>query len=361
MLPGSISKQSRLYYLLLFTIVLTQTILNCNTINSFPGTALFKNQTSSDNFIIRWAFQSICKHFFDPNIIPCSWPTHPNGISLNPENVEEGDTIFVRNVDRFFKEIHPFIAYPYIMITHGDYRDTCQESYFHYLDDSKIIAWFSIHPFKCGHKKFHPLPLGIRQEPTYYKNRSSMNAFFKRLREQAKKTKLLTLNFDTDKNTEREKVLKLFIDSSWCFKQKERLPFEIYMKEMASYKFALCPRGWGPDTYRTWEALIVGTIPIVRRGDYGFLETSKNRDQMRKSSQLDELYQNLPVLIINDWDEITETFLEQKYCEISSQHYSLERLYSEYWVSKIIAVQDSYFTEKIFREGIYGQMVTPYN
>ena len=45
---------------------------------------------------------------------------------------------------------------------------------------------------------------------------------------------------------------------------------------MAKAKFALSPGGTGPDTYRTWEALLVGTIPIV------------------KTSQLDNLYSDLP-------------------------------------------------------------------
>ena len=42
----------------------------------------------------------------------------------------------------------------------------------------------------------------------------------------------------------------------------------------------------GLDAHRTWEALLVGTIPIVR------------------SSKLNPLYERLPVIIVNRWEEV---------------------------------------------------------
>ena len=86
---------------------------------------------------------------------------------------------------------------------------------------------------------------------------------------------------------------------------------------MAHYKFALSPRGWGPDCYRTWEALLVGTIPIVRRCQFDMylVRSDDVVDSGMKCTitspaggELDKLYQDLPVLIIDNWEELTDEF-----------------------------------------------------
>lgn len=314
----------------------------------------------SDSFIIRWAFQEMCDHFYDPNTIECAWPTKPQGITLNPLDIEEGDCIFVRNAVQFFKEIHSSIQKPYIIISHGDYRDTCNEELFHYLDDPKIIAWLSIHPFKRAHKKFHPLPLGINQEPEYFAQKASLDLFFRNLREQTSKTKLLCLNFAAEKNPERQKILDLFADKPWCC-NNEIQPFIEYMREMASSKFVLSPRGWGPDSYRTWEALLVGTIPIVKKGEWGINKNESrhvHRPQEIILSQLDTLYIDLPILIINDWQEITEQFLQEKYKEITSRMYNLDKLYKKYWLNKLNHIRNAYFQEHMSGISILNQLRT---
>ena len=37
-----------------------------------------------------------------------------------------------------------------------------------------------------------------------------------------------------------------------------------YLMTLGSHKFVLSPRGNGLDAHRTWEAMLVGAIPIVR-------------------------------------------------------------------------------------------------
>ncbi len=327
--------------------------------NTCAGKNIFDEPQASCNFIIRWAFAKLCNHFYDPNTVPCSWPTKPQGISFHPSDINETDVIFVRNTKRFFSEMHPHINHPYIILTHGDYRDTCDENFFHYLDDPKIIAWLSIHPFKKAHKKFVPLPLGIRQEHAYFENKEIYNEFFKNLREQASKDKLLCLNFDPEKNQLREAIIEKFSSKPWCCRQ-EKLPFIQYMKEMSTYKFVFSPRGWGPDSYRTWEALLVGTIPIVKRGEFEIIDIVKGiiPESLDQSvdSQLDTLYANLPVLLIDDWANITEEFLKQKYIEMTKKNYDLASLYMEYWVSKIDAIKEHHYQDKIDKMSIFSQL-----
>lgn len=57
--------------------------------------------------------------------------------------------------------------------------------------------------------------------------------------------------------------------------------------------FDLSPRGHGVDCYRTWESLALGMIVIVQRGP------------------LDRLYDNLPVVLVDDYAQITPKLLHQ--------------------------------------------------
>ena len=92
---------------------------------------------------------------------------------------------------------------------------------------------------------------------------------------------------------------------------------ESYLEDLASSYFVLSPRGHGLDCHRTWEALYMGAIPIV------------------KSSGMDALFSDLPVLIVKDWSEITESFLLKKWAEMKNTHYNFEKLYLSYWLSWI--------------------------
>lgn len=90
---------------------------------------------------------------------------------------------------------------------------------------------------------------------------------------------------------------------------------------LQKYKFILCPPGAGEDTHRTWETLYLGCIPIVQ------------------SSPLDELYADLPVVVINNWDEISISFLEHEYKRISLnkklKKYDMSKIMMEYWYKRI--------------------------
>jgi hypothetical protein len=89
--------------------------------------------------------------------------------------------------------------------------------------------------------------------------------------------------------------------------------FETYLQEVRTHRFCLCPPGRGIDIHRTWETLMVGTIPIVISGP------------------LDHLFKKLPVISISDWSIITESYSQEKYEEIRKSAYDFSILYSDYW------------------------------
>lgn len=236
--------------------------------------------------------------------------------TLNPAAVQKGDSIFITNhqAEVFFKEIHPKIENPYILISHvtdenapGEFRS--------YLDDPKLLGWFAMNYDGYLHKKMHAIPIGLAPKKLPHGNLDAV----RRVKEmKLNKLHLLFMNITIQTySQERWEVFKKFAHCDFCYRTGKK-PFEEYLIDMAQSKFVVAPRGAGIDTYRLWEALYVGSIPIV------------------KTSSLDGLYEGLPVLVIQDWDEITEEFLERKYEEFSSKQFSLEKLELPYWLHLIV-------------------------
>jgi hypothetical protein len=64
---------------------------------------------------------------------------------------------------------------------------------------------------------------------------------------------------------------------------------------MAKSKFILSPEGTGIDCHRIYESIYFDAVPLL------------------KTSRMDNFYKNLPVLIVDKWEDITEDFLNTNY------------------------------------------------
>ncbi len=269
----------------------------------------------SGNFVIRWAFQNLCDHHYDPRSVWATPTKDDRPATFKPSDVKPGDMIFVRDSKRFFKEKHHKIKVPYFILTSGEYLDMFQEKYFKYLQDDKVLAWFTIHPCDVEHERVIPIPLGIVQYDHLYGRRKKVHSQFMGFRVTSKK-KLVYMNFTEWHMPFRTKIKKYFKKQSFVT-HRERCSFKEYISELAQHKFVISPPGLGPDCYRVWESCLVGTIPIVQH------------------SHMDKMYEGLPILFIDNWSEVTEEFLQEKYLEMTSKTYSQEKLYMEYWIDVI--------------------------
>lgn len=86
---------------------------------------------------------------------------------------------------------------------------------------------------------------------------------------------------------------------------------------MSNYAFVISPMGNGMDCHRTWEALCLGCIPIV------------------KSSELNPVYGKLPVLIVEKWQDVTIELLNKTIAEYKTRVFDYERLTLSYWTQLI--------------------------
>ena len=248
--------------------------------------------------------------------------------SNTTNKVKPGDTVYVNSMvlDRFFRDIHPTINAPYILITHGGWPSVPGKLEC-YLDDPKIIAWFGKN-IDRNHPKLHPLPIGLANKDTHCGNINVVKSTIAPTPTSRRTDKLVYMNMIIRSNPkEREAALKTLKNKEFC-QYNERKPFAQYMKELSQFRFVASPNGLGIDCHRTWEAMLVGTIPIVTRSSIG------------------ELFDDLPVLIIDNWDQVTREFLEQKFEEITSKSYNLKKLYADYWFEQIRKIQQEYRSKR---------------
>jgi hypothetical protein len=138
---------------------------------------------------------------------------------------------------------------------------------------------------------------------------------------------LLYLNFNT--RTHRSRIIaqqllsqKSFIynkiNTSITIENLQSAHIEYY-NDLVNSKFCLCPQGNGIDTYRMWECLYLGTIPVVE-----------------KSNFTQHFVNTLPILEVESYHKINEKMLQEQYELISKKSYDLNMLNMWYWKQKWI-------------------------
>jgi hypothetical protein len=107
----------------------------------------------------------------------------------------------------------------------------------------------------------------------------------------------------------------------FCHFVTSRIPQDECWRMHADFAFEASPHGNGLDCFRTWEALALGTVPIVRR------------------SSLDPLYRDhgLPVAIVCEWSDVNADRLLQWAEELVPQlESSYAKLSSDYWTGLVL-------------------------
>jgi hypothetical protein len=247
--------------------------------------------------------------------------------NFDPGKVEKGDVIFLSNVNydiepstcikKFFNDYAPLIKNPYILVTHNSDLNIT-EQFIPYLESANLFVWFAQN-VGFSHPKLKHIPIGL-ENALWGRNYVGILNNIKASGKNKEKKYLLYMNFNAATNArERRPAYDCFKGKDFCH-VTSGMSTEGYLWDVAQAKFVVSPHGNGLDCHRTWEALYLGVIPVV------------------KKSSLDPLYEDLPVLIVNDWHEVTREFLETKYAQMMSTPYKLEKLYMPYWQEVFINI-----------------------
>jgi hypothetical protein len=263
---------------------------------------------SSSPYISGDTFRAVCDVIIDEKRIP-----------FDPARLQPGDVIFVKTdlLGFFFTVVAPHIRYPYILITHNS-DAPAPGKYARHLNDASLIAWFGQNSNCAGHPKFFPIPIGLAN--AYWPHGDVRIIDQIRAEPLEEKRYQVYANFAKETHPGRVKVANLFKSKPFCY-HATRKPYAEYIREMKRAVFVLSPRGNGLDCHRHWEALWMGSIPIVEH------------------STLDPLFDGLPVILVNNWHEVTESFLHEQYERIQQQTFELERMFAPYWIGKIEALK----------------------
>lgn len=316
---------------IILTILMTILLLTIDNVNAQEETYVVQtpcphaivplnpaNRKSSYPYISGDAFREICDFIIDETKIP-----------FNPRDVKDGDTVFLHgdHLDYFFSTIHDKIKAHYILVTHNSDYDI-PGKFVDHLDDETLAGWFGQNVV-LDHPKMHPLPIGLANKFWKHGNPAIMDKALQRFGNKPHRKRLLYMNFSIT-HPDRWSVYNLFLKKPFCTIHELRNhiehggldPFK-HLHDLAHHAFVLSPRGNGLDAHRTWETLLMGSIPIVQ------------------TSASDSMYDDLPVLIIDRWEEITEQFLHEKYEKIIAREYNVKKLYAPYWIDQIHALQEA--------------------
>ena len=278
-------------------------------ISKFPNTL----RLPSYPYVTGDSFRKFSDHILD------------EGKKINIKKVKKNDVVFVQSnfIDEYFAKYNSKISEKHILISHNNLHPIT-EKYQNQVGDN-ILCWFAQNlGIKTETKKLKALPLGIENIRTYS---NGVTSHFESKIVKANinlKPNLVLSSFAPHTNFEKRgelaeivKNLK-YVDIFVYPNHKE------YVNNLSSYKFNICPSGAGIDTHRFWESLLVKSVPIVLRNN--LINHFLNHE--------------IPMLVINDWNELhnfDSEKLNKLYQDFSSQLSSDNYLWFDYWKELIIA------------------------
>ena len=225
------------------------------------------------------------------------------------------------------------------ILVSGDCDESCpndlfasKEEFLTFIENPKIIHWYSQNCILLEHEKLSQLPIGLDYHTMSYSNHSWGNMSSPIEQEQ------MINNIKAGAKPFYERIIKCYsnfhfsmgtkyaydridaynnIDRNLVYYEPNRVIREKSWQTQSMFAFVLSPHGNGLDCHRTWEALCLGCIPIV------------------KTSPLDSMYNELPVLIVNDWNDITIELLQKTVDEYKGREFRYEKLTLKYWMDMI--------------------------
>jgi hypothetical protein len=193
----------------------------------------------------------------------------------------------------------------------------CWEDIYAYLDLPTTLAVFTSQFQHIAHPKVHSIPLGIM--------RHLRGSIVETAHQPGSRTRAKLLMINGKNRTNRQKIHDRVIKNfngrlQNTYRSSGSDTYESYVEEMRRSKFILSPSGLGWDCYRHWEAIYLGTIPVLEH-----------------YNRLDGWYRtldDLPVAWVDFYDNLTQSVLDREYSRITRnpERYKYEKLTMQWWI-----------------------------
>lgn len=295
--------------------------------------------------------------YADINLIPKNYPTNTNlnlsNIDINVLNQKKYVIILSIHDPGILNKSLPYIKelkVPFVIITcanDGEFPSDhfAKKANCPWFDDQGQIIekiksnvyfkhWFAINKTIPNTDKFTSIPYGLdfwakRTQPFFGEGPENIYSQNKTLTDIASKSKHFSkripvsfcnfhFSFTDDRYYgDRRKLCKILSDKVAYF-QKNKLSRTQYWIEMSKYSFVISPFGHGMDCIRTMEALCLGCIVIM------------------KKSCLDCIYEDLPILLVDEWEDITQELLKKTLEEYSNKSFNYNKIMFNYWYELVL-------------------------
>jgi hypothetical protein len=271
------------------------------------------------------------------------------------KDLKDGDTVHICSwltITRFVKEFVPRLTKRVIMVTNDSDMDApicekptgpgdtiAKEEIRNFIESDLCIHWFTQN-CTIDHPKVSPIPIGLDYH-TFWTQTNSPQEQEHSLINIVKQRGLIEQSSLRAKGPKEQRMLKCYANFHFsiynkyytqeridCINQVARdcVDFErSYLDRkqcwntMMQYIFILSPAGMGLDCHRTWEAIALGCIPVLRRMGLAY----------------ERIYDDLPVLWVDKWSDINKELLLKTVEEFNGRQFKMEKLTLAYWVNKI--------------------------
>lgn len=237
----------------------------------------------------------------------------------------------------FVQEILPKIKHKFYLLS-GDsdmvapLECLTESNYLQLLNNTFLIKWFSQNNIVSNCEKIIQMPIGLD-----YHTISNNPNFHWRIHNEGISPidqEAILLNIKKNSLPFYERNIKIFVNFNMNndkFHQRKMVfeevppelmiinmnfqPRTIIWKKISENAFVISPFGMGMDCHRTWETLSLGSIPIV-------LE-----------SPFTQLFEDLPVLIVQKWSDINIDLLNRTIKDFQTRKFNFNKLELKYWTN----------------------------
>jgi hypothetical protein len=215
----------------------------------------------------------------------------------------------------------------------GPGDDIAKKEILDFINSDLCIHWFTQN-CTLNHPKVTPIPIGmdyhtfsryqncITQEKVLNEVKNQSKSFFERI-------PLCYGNFHFNMEnkyytSERKNCVNEVPNNLVFYEPNMVNRVETWINQ-CKFAFVLSPAGGGIDCHRTWEAILLGCIPIVKRFNVPH----------------DKVYDDLPILVVNNWSDISEILLKNTIQDFKTKIFNYDKLKLSYWTKLFNSYKDT--------------------
>jgi len=242
-------------------------------------------------------------------------------------------------ISHFMNAMLPIINFQFILVS-GDCDETIPQeiltpnNFNNLISDKRVIHWFCQN-MTINHPKITKIPIGLdyhtlTQRPLWgpISNCNEQEKMLQMIKDKSvpfyNRNIKCYANFHFSMNTklgyDRKNAYQK-IDKKIVYYEDNKVSRLITWNKQKDFAFVICPHGGGLDCHRNWEALCLGCIPII------------------KTSSIDNLYKDLPVLIVKRWEDIDINLLNNTISQFKEKYennkFNMEKIKLSYWTNLI--------------------------